>query len=132
MRTDADAVRDLVTRIQDLAAATAGVSFEIADADYDGGIVLASNDDYAQSLADGGSLGDSDVFGDAVADSDSATSVFFIDLDKAGAVVTRIADETGQPMSSDDSETLDVFRAFGMSTAVDGDYTHTTLRLVFD
>jgi hypothetical protein len=132
MRTDAEAVRDLVTRIQDLAAATAGVSFEIADADYDGGIVLASNDDYAQSLADGGNLGDSDVFGDAVADSDSATSVLFIDFDKVSDVATRIGDETGQPMSPEDTETLDVFQAFGMSTSVDGDYTHTRLRLVFD
>ena len=132
MRTDADAVRDLIGRVQDLATTLTGTSFEISDADYDGGIVVASNDDYAQALADGGDLGGSEVFEAAVADADSAGSVLFVDFDKVSEVVNRIGEETGAPLAGQEAETLEVFRAFGASTAVDGDYTRTTLRLVFD
>ncbi len=132
MRTDPDAVRDLIGRIQDLAATITGASFEISDADYDGGIVVASNDDYAQTLADGGDLGGSDVFESAVADPDSAVSVLFLDLDKVSEVVDRIGEETGDPLPDQEAGTLAVLKAFGASTVLEGDYTRTTLRLVFD
>ena len=131
MRTDADAVRDLVSRVQDLVAVQFGVTFDIAEADLDDGIVLAANDAYAQQLAEDGTLGDSDVFQSAVADADSASSVFFLDFDKVSEVSESLA-EGGQAMPDDVSDGLEAVRAFGFSVTDDGDYVRSTSRLVFD
>lgn len=130
MRTDGDAVRDLVSRVQDLVAVQFGVTFDIAEADLDDGIVLAANDGYAQKLAEDGSLGDSDVFRSAVADAGSASSVFFLDFDKISEVSESLPQ--GQAMTDDVSAGLEVVRAFGFSVTDDGDYVRSTARLVFD
>jgi hypothetical protein len=131
MRTDADAVRDLVTRVQDLVSVQFGLSFDIAEADLEDGIVLASNDSYADMLAEDGSLGDSDVFQSAVADADSAASVFFLDFDKVDEVSDAL-DQSGEAMPDDVSAWVEAVRAFGFSATDDGDYTRSTSRLVFD
>jgi hypothetical protein len=130
MRTDADAVRDLIGRVQDLVAAEAGVTFDIAEADLDDGIVLASNDGYAQTLAEDGGLGDSDVFQSAVDDPATATSVLFLDFDKMSEVSESI--QGGEALPPDVSDGLKALRAFGFSMSDAGEYNRSTARLVFD
>jgi hypothetical protein len=125
MRTDAEAVRDLLTRVQQLVAATTGQSIQIADVDAEGGIVLASNNAYARALAEGGALGDSATYEAAVADAGSATGVLFVDLDKLNEVVQ-------ETLGDSESRWLEVFRGVGVSSVPDGEYTRTTARLVFD
>jgi len=131
LRTDAAAAGDLISRVEDLLA-QGGAPFELAQQEVDGGLVVAANDEYAQTLADGGSLGDSDVFDSAVADKDDAVAVQFLDLDRTAALADRVSAEVGEPLPTQVSDTLEVFRAFGASTTVDGDYSRTTVRLVFD
>ena len=131
LRTDADAASDLVGTVQDLLAQQ-GAPFEIAQQETDDGLVIAGNDDYADSLAGEGQLGDSDVFDSAVADSDDAVSIFFLDLNKVGDVAQRLADDAGEELPPEAVDTLDVLQAVGASTTVDGDYTRTTFRVVFD
>jgi len=130
MRTDAAAASDLVTRVEALLSEQ-GVPFEIAQQEVDDGLVIAANEDYAERLASDGGLGDSDVYDAAVADADEAVSVLFVDIDKGTELADRIAGDLGTPLPAEVSETLEVFRALGVST-VDGDYTRTTTRLVFD
>ncbi|MDF2966799.1 MAG: hypothetical protein K0Q93_577 [Nocardioidaceae bacterium] len=125
MRTDPEAVRDLLTRVQQLVAATTGQSIRIADADLEDGIVLASNNAYARALAEDGALGDSATYEAAVADAGSATGVLFVDLDKLAEVVDESVGDA-------ESRWLEVFRGVGVSTVPDGQYTRTTARLVFD
>lgn len=125
MRTDAEAVRDLLKRVQQLVAATTGQSIQIADVDAEGGLVLASNDAYARALAEDGSLGESATYEASVADAGSATGVFFVDLDKLDEVVQ-------ETLGDAESRWLDVFRGVGVSSVPDGEYTLTTARLVFD
>jgi len=93
--------------------------------------VIAANEGYADALASGGDLGDADVFDSAVADSDDAVAVLFLDLDKLDELVDRVAGELGEDVPPEVSDTLDVLRAFGVSSVVDGDYNRTTVRLVF-
>ena len=131
MRTNAAAASDLVTRVEALLSEQ-GVPFEIAQQEVDDGLVIAANEDYAERLASDGGLGDSDVYDAAVADADEAVSVLFVDIDKGTELADRIAGDLGTPLPAEVSETLEVFRALGVSTTVDGDYTRTTTRLVFD
>ncbi len=133
MRTDADAVRDLIGT----GAGPGGPHHRHVVRDLrrrlDDGIVLASNDDYAQALADGGDLGDSDVFESAVADADSAT-LGVLPRPRQGGRGRR-------PDRRRDRCTRSPARRPRRSTcsgpsappaSVDGDYTRTTMRLVFD
>ncbi len=130
LRTDADAAADLVSRVQALLSQS-GIPFELAQQEVDGGLVIAANEGYSDALADGGDLGDADVFESAVADSDDAVAVLFFDLDKLDELVDRVAGELGEEVPPEISDTLDVLRAFGVSGVVDGDYNRTTFRLVF-
>ncbi len=131
MRTDPEAAGELISRIQELLSSS-GAPFEIAQQEVDGGLVVAANEAYAESLADGGSLGDSDVFDAAVADANDAVAVAFVDLDLVAELVDRVAADIGQPVPSEIAGTLDVLRAFGASATVDGEYRRSTYRLVFD
>lgn len=130
LRTDAAAAADLVSRVQALLAQS-GVPFELAQQEVDGGLVIAANEGYSDALASGGDLGDADVFESAVADSDAAAAVLFLDLDKLDELVDRVAGELGEELPPEMSDTLDVLRAFGVSGVADGDYNRTTFRLVF-
>ena len=130
LRTDTEAAADLVSRVQALLAQS-GIPFELAQQEVDGGLVIAANEGYADALASGGDLGDADVFDSAVADSDDAVAVLFLDLDKLDELVDRVAGELGEDVPPEVSDTLDVLRAFGVSSVVDGDYNRTTVRLVF-
>lgn len=131
MRTDADAASDLVTRANE-ALAGQGAPFELAQEEVDGGLVVAANDDYAGTLAEGGSLGDTDAYQSAVADGDDAVGVVYLDFDRVSDVVAQVSEDVGEDVPAQATETLDVLRAFGASTVVDGDHTRTTMRLVFD
>jgi len=130
LRTDAEAAADLVSRVRALLAQS-GIPFELAQQEVDGGLVIAANEGYADALASGGDLGDADVFDSAVADSDDAVAVLFLDLDKLDELVDRVAGELGEDVPPEVSDTLDVLSAFGVSSVVDGDYNRTTFRLVF-
>ena len=118
-------VQELVARVEIMLAPF--VPVDLVEREFDGGTVVASTEDYADTLAQDGALGDSDNYQAAVADADAATAVVFADFDLALEVADRLGD-----MSEDERETLDVLRSFGVSASRDGDYTKATVRLVFD
>lgn len=122
--TDPDAIRDLVDRIQSLLGEQ-GVPVQLSTADTDDGLVLASNDDYADQLAGGGSLGDSDAFKSAVPDAADAEVVFYLDFDRLETVVEDFGGEEG-------IEQLASVRAIGFSSIQDDDLTSTSVRMVFE
>ncbi|MDQ3627721.1 MAG: DUF3352 domain-containing protein [Actinomycetota bacterium] len=122
--TDPDAIRDLIERIQSLLGEQ-GVPVELSTRDTDDGLVLASNDDYADQLADGGSLGDSATFQAAVPDASEAEVVFYLDFDRLRTVVEDFG-------GSEDVEQLASLKAFGVSSTQDDDTTAVSFRMVFE
>lgn len=90
----------------------------------DDGVVLATNEDYASTLTDGGGgLGDTDTFQKAVPDADGATDVVYVDFDR----IASLADEMGEDVGP-----VEPIQAFGMSTSSDDGRAHATMRLTFD
>ncbi|UYM05341.1 DUF3352 domain-containing protein [Solicola gregarius] len=90
----------------------------------DDGMVLATNDDYASMLTDGGGdLGDSDVYQKAVPAGDDAVNVVYANLDE----ITELA-----PDSDEDVQMLEPLQAFGFASQEKDDRTVTTMRLTFD
>lgn len=131
LRTDAEAANDVISRVQELLA-QGGAPLELAQQEVEGGLVVAANEGYADTLAEEGVLGDSEVFEAAVADKDDAVSVLFLDIDKVDELVDRIAGDLDQELPPERADTLEALRALGVSTTVDDDYSRTTIRLVFD
>jgi len=87
--------------------------------------VLASNDDYADKLAEGGSLGDSETFQTAVPDASDAPFVFYLDVERlAGA-----AEAFGE---TEDIEQLGELTAIGVSGSQDDDLSAVSFRMVFE
>jgi len=122
--TDPEAIQDVLDRVQaKLAESTDPVT--LATQQTDDGLVVATNDSYAETLAGGGDLGDSDAFQDAVPDAGDAEAVFYVDLDK----VKQVADDFGE----EDTAALEPMRAFGMSVQQGDDgFTQGIFRLTFD
>lgn len=131
LRTSSDLaeVQEVTAKIE--AALAAVVPVDLVERESDRGAVVASNDAYAEALADDDSLGDSGNFQAAVADADAA-AIMFVDFDLMLEVADRGGEQAGDQLPGDARKMLEVLRAFGVSSSVDGDYTTSTVRLVFD
>lgn len=122
--TDPAAIQDLLDRVQ-AKLDESGAGFELSTTETDDGLVVASNPDYAQTLAADGFLGDSDAFRLAVPDAQDAVSAFYVDLDKVHAL-SGLAGENSLRF-------LEPMRSFGVSVhPTEGGFTEATMRLSFD
>jgi Protein of unknown function (DUF3352) len=124
LTTDQAAIHDVVDRVN--GALTAKGKPALTTEDSDNGLVVASNQDYAQMLAEGGDLASADGFDTAVPDASTASVAFYLDFD-------RLSDAMAQDdASSDDLDTIEPMKALGATlTQVDGGQ-RLTMRLVFD
>ncbi len=97
-------------------------------ADADDGIVIASNDEYADELAalDGG-LGDSDAFTSVVDDAADQQFVAFFNWDSIEPQVLDALESDGE--SQDVIDNLRPLQAIGMSADVDGNYASSSLQV---
>lgn len=92
------------------------------------GMVLASNGDYAKTLAGlHGTLGDTPEFQSVADDASSEEAVFFFDWDRVEAQILSVARAAGAPAELLDN--LRPLRALGATSSVHGGYTTETLRL---
>jgi Protein of unknown function (DUF3352) len=127
LTTDLAAIQDVVSRLNAKLAAE-GASGSLVTEEVDGGLVVASNEDYAGMLASGGDLGSADGFDTALPDASGSSVAFYLDFD-------RLSDAMSQDPESIDEETLetlDPMRSLGTSLSqIDGGQRWTT-RLVFD
>ncbi|MFY0405796.1 DUF3352 domain-containing protein [Solicola sp. PLA-1-18] len=125
--TDADELTSVIGNLNRLVG-QAGVP-ELVTKESDDGLVVATNDDWAGKLAEGGSLGDTDAFTKVVPDGDDAVGVLYVDADKVSDVVGSV----GGSDAAEAKKYLDPVRAIGFSVgAPDGDYTSGSLRVSFD
>ncbi len=125
---DSEAIQDVVTRIQ-AALDAQGAPVQLATAEADGGVVVATNDAYAAKMTEGG-LGDSDTFDGAVGDTGDTVGIFYVDLDQVATIARQFAEEDGS-----DTAFIDYFepvRAFGVNVTAEDGYSQAIVRLTFD
>ena len=96
--------------------------------DADDGIVIATNDEYAEELAAlDGSLGDSDAFQSVIDEGASQQFVAFFNWDSVEPTIIEAMEEDGE-----DQETIDnvkPLQAIGMSAGIDGEYATMSLQV---
>jgi hypothetical protein len=127
--TDRAALEGIVSDLEGLAAEQ-GTALDLVTSETDDGLVVASNQEYADEVAAGGSLGDSDAFQTAVPDADDSVGVLYVDLDKVHEVVERFsADDEGAQQTA---RYLEPLQAAGFSVAQKDGHIDTVLRLTFD
>jgi uncharacterized protein DUF3352 len=115
-----DALYDKITALM---SDVAGERSPFSKADFDRGLAVASNEAYAQTLADlDGDLGDSQNFQSVIRDGADQDVVLFFNWD---LVEDEIVDSMRQlgPGASDVVDNIRPLRAFGITADTQGDYT---------
>lgn len=92
------------------------------------GVVLATSPAWAQSIADGGRLGDSALFRSAVPKAASASLVAFVDFDALQASLAS----NGSASGTADLATLKPLKALGFSVSYEGSVGTFSLRITTD
>ncbi|MGH3497684.1 MAG: DUF3352 domain-containing protein [Nocardioidaceae bacterium] len=130
LTTDQAAAKDLLSRIQ-AALDSHGVGIKLASADVSDGLVIASNQAYADKLAANGSLGDSSVFTSAVSNADKASAIFYLNVDTTSQIVKKFIVSAGGDTSQLDK--IAPIKAVGLSAwPAGGGYTEASLRVTFN
>lgn len=125
---DPEALNAIYGKVLDLLEDEAQQSLPFVKHDADDGIVVATNDTYADRLValDGG-LGDTAEFQSVTDDAAGKEFVLFFNWDSVEEQILEAAQNTGAPQEVIDN--LRPLRAFGITSDVEGDYTLTTFRL---
>ena len=84
--------------------------------------VVGSDEGHAGEVANGGDLGDTDAFKDAVPDADGASTVMYVD-------VTKVVDAFGDELGSEERENIEPLSAVGLSVSGEDDHADIRLRL---
>lgn len=124
LATDPAKAGEVLTKVEQ-ALAVAGQPLQLAKAPGDGKLVVATNQDYANKLAEAGTLKDSETFQTAVPNADTASFGLFVDLDKIENLYL-------QGMKDEDKANLQVLRAVGMSGGYSGSEANFSLRVLFN
>lgn len=125
---DPEALNAIYGKVLALLEGDTSQSLPFVKHDADDGIVVATNDNYADRLValDGG-LGDTAEFQSVTDDAAGKEFVLFFNWDSVEEQILQAAQNTGAPQEVIDN--LRPLRAFGVTASVEGDYTLTTFRL---
>ncbi len=104
-----------------------GAELPLVRKDLDDGIVVATNDDYANKLSEDGTLGDSAAFQSVTEDAASQEFVMFFNFDSVEDQVVQALEDDGTPPEV--IENITPIQAFGITAGVEGDYAVTQVRL---
>jgi len=100
----------------------------VSKLDFEDGLVIATNDEYAETLsALDGNLGDSPTFQSVVDDAADQDAVLYLDFDAIEDVVVEAMESQGS--SDDDIANVKPLRAFGVSGGYQDGYAISTARL---
>ncbi len=125
--TDPDAFADLWERLQGLAADAGAPLDELPLQTTDDGFVLATSEDYAAQLLDGGGLGDTDAYRTAVADAADADSVFFLNVDTLEHLL-----DAGDSLGEAERQSIEAVQAIGMAMHYNEGNMELSLRVTTD
>jgi hypothetical protein len=126
--TDTEELESIIGKVEEYAG-DEFAPIDLVTSEADDGLVMASNQGYADEIADGGSLGDSDTFTTAVPSADDSVGVFYVDLDMVRDVVAGFDEEDA---ADEALRYLDPFEAAGFSVVQNDGSIDTVLRLTFD
>lgn len=124
LRTNGDrgTIDDMVSLIEGEASAMGGgPQVSVKDGDEDR-VVVASDDGYADDVASGSGLGDSDAFKNAVPDADGASMVAYVDL-------AKFVELFGEDMSDEERANAEVLSSAGFTASGEGDHMEFSFRL---
>ncbi|WP_116949930.1 DUF3352 domain-containing protein [Jiangella endophytica] len=124
--TDPDAFADLWDRVQGLADDAGASLDDLPLQTTDDGFVLATSEDYAAELLDGGGLADTDAYRTAVADADEADSVFFVNV---GTVSDQLLATIGDSLTDAERQSIEALQAIGMAAHLDDGHLEFSLRV---
>ena len=117
--------------IYNMPAHELGAEMPFSKKDAEDGIVIASNDEYAGTLADlDGNLGDSDAFRSVIDDAASQQAVAFFNWDSIEPAIIESMESSGASASV--IENVRALQAFGWSAGVDGDYATSSFQMSVD
>ena len=122
---DADEIAPLVQKLADYAADQGGP--EIVVEQGDGVVAVGVDRDYVAELAQGGDLGGSSAFQQAMPDDGDSLGAAFADFD-ANGWLDRALDDS----SEEDRANAEPLGALGITSTRDGDSLHGLLRLTTD
>lgn len=124
--TDPQKFNELYGKVQQLAAQQ-GIPLQLNKTETDDGVIVSASPDYADQLAEGGDLTDSERFTTAVADADEAQSLFYLDFE----VVKTLA---GQFAASEQEflDNIQPLQALGASASYGDGYADVRMRLTVD
>jgi hypothetical protein len=120
---------DEVQRVLDKVKAEMGPEADMLETEVEGDkVVISPNDDYRATLADGGTLGDSEAFEEVVADADEASAVLFVDFDADDNWLARMAGEEDLEIG----QNIEPLSAFGVTGWREEGVSHSVVRLTTD
>jgi hypothetical protein len=125
---DTEAIIDVVDRIR-AALLREEVPVQLSTQEVDGGVVVATNDEYAGSMT-GQDLAGTDAFQGAVGELDDTAGVFFLDIDSLATIVAEF--ETGSGGETSFADSLEPMEAFGVNASAEDGYSEARMRLTFD
>jgi hypothetical protein len=91
-------------------------------------VAMSPNADYRSTLADGGSLGDSEAYGEVVENADEASAVLFVDFDADDNWLARLAGDEDPEIAAN----IEPLSAFGITGWLDGGVSHTVMKVTTD
>ncbi|HET7326435.1 MAG TPA: DUF3352 domain-containing protein [Nocardioidaceae bacterium] len=125
--TDADEFAKVFDDVQTLATRS-GVPVRLTKVETDDGVAVATSDEYAEALADGGALGDTAKFQAAVNDAADAQSYAYVDVDGLEPLLEALAD----PGDQEALVNIKPVDAVGASSQIHDGYVEATLRVTVD
>jgi len=105
-------------------------AYLLGSKDSDGFYAVGPNSSYLDSLLNHGGLADSSTFKDVVPHADEAVSVVYLDFDAGDNWLVNALKDGGAPAEVTDN--VDPLSAFGMSVWLDGDVSHSLLKITTD
>jgi hypothetical protein len=126
---DKEKLDALYNKITGLMSDVAGEPMPFSKADFDRGLAIATNDSYAQKLADlDGNLGDSQNFQSVVGDAADQDVVLFFNWDLVEDEIVNTMTQfgngiVGDPGMQDVVDNIRPIRALGITADAQGDYT---------
>jgi hypothetical protein len=122
IKGDPEAIEEVLDKIRAQMGEAAQFLVSRTEGDH---VLVAPNTDYLETLAEDGGLGDTDTFGEVVPEAEDSAVVFFVDFD-----ANNWLDELVGSFGDDEvSENVAPLRALGVSSWLDGDESHSLVRL---
>ncbi|MGH3500600.1 MAG: DUF3352 domain-containing protein [Nocardioidaceae bacterium] len=123
-------LNDLYQKLIDLGMLPSSTSGDlpVTKKDFSDGVVVASNDSYADTLRKlEGDLGSDPAFTSVIDDAANKEFVLFFNFDAVEGPILQAAADSGAPQAVIDN--LRPLQAFGVTQVVDGDYNKLTVTL---